>query len=705
MSLLAAVLLMQSTAVDFPTVTPHRLTAEESPPVLDGRLDEPIWQQATLIDEFEQLRPQENAPGSERTEVLLSYDSENFYVGIRAHYEDISLLNARQLIQGKTFFSDDRVEVRFDTFNDRRNQYFFQVNPNGMRREALVGNDYFIEEWDTIWYSAAQIHDWGWSAELRIPFKSISFDAEADTWGFNSSRVLPGKGEEHAWVTVNRRINPAESGYIDGLGGMNQGRGIEVAPTVSFQYVDRDSAGSDFSLEPSFTGFYKLRPSLTAALTLNTDFSATEVDDRRVNLTRFSLFFPEKREFFLQDAGIFQFADLGGNGRPFFSRRIGLGADGEPVDLEAGIKLSGRAGPWNIGSLLVQQEAAVPGAAESLFVGRVSRNVLDESTVGAIATYGNPLSPLDNHLLGADFNYRNSSFIGDRTLVARAWAQQTDTEGRDGDDLAWGATVAYPNDRMDWFVTRRRFEENFDPGLGFVNRRGTDQTNGQWRFRHRFDQGRLQWLGGRLQYFRADRIDGGLQTESIYINPLEGFTGGNDFFTFFAGRETEGLVQPFEIARDVTVPAGRYSSNRYGVFFETGQQRTFYGSFEYSTGEFLGGDARFLIPALRWRPNEHLLAGLDYVSQQVELPAGEFTTRIFRLRADIAFNAHWAWLNLAQYDNRSRRLAFNSRLRWLPRADREYFLVLNEEQRRLPDGSFEGDQTDLTLKIGYNYRF
>lgn len=705
--MLSPILIMQlaSAATAYPVAEPYRLGPEDPRPQLDGELNDDAWTRAAVIDTFEQLFPDPGAPGSERTEVRLAYDDEFFYVAVRAWQARPEASRPRALIQGQTFFSDDRVEVRFDTFNDRRNAYFFQINANGMRREALVGNDYFIEEWDAIWDAAARPTEFGWQGEMRIPFTAMSLDPAAGTWGFNTSRVLPQKGEEHAWSQQDSRLAPATSGYITGMRGVSQGLGIELVPSVSFRVEDDASRGSDAKIEPSLTAFYRLSPALTSALTLNTDFSATEVDDRQVNLSRFSLFFPEKREFFLQDASIFEFANLETNGRPFFSRRIGLGTDGEPLDLDVGVKISGRHGPWNVGALAVRQQAGAPGADQDLFVARVSRNVFDESTLGIVATQGDPLNPRDNRLVGTDFNYRNSQFLPDRALEARLWWQQTDTQGLDRDDQAWGVSLAYPNDRMEWFLDRRHVERNFNPGLGFVNRSGVDETDGQWRFRHRYDSGLLQWLGFRVQGFRADRIEGGLQSERWFLNFLEGQTAGRDFFTLFYGEETEDLLEPFEIFPGIVVPAGRYASPRYGLFVETSQHREWSGVLEWVVGDFLGGTNRFLAPALRWRPNQHFVAQIDYVSADIDLPGGAFTSRIMRVRSDIAFNAEWAWLNFVQYDNVSEEIGFNSRLRWLPQADREYFLVFNDTRLREDGGGFEREHTELTVKLGFNYRF
>ncbi|MBT8114337.1 MAG: carbohydrate binding family 9 domain-containing protein, partial [Arenicella sp.] len=327
------------------------LISDQPRPDIDGELDDKVWATAPFVGDFHQIRPTDRGVPSEKTEVQIARDNIFIYVAFRAHDSEIESLSAKGLIQGQNFFSDDRLAVYIDTFNDRRNAYFFQVNGNGMRRDALIGNDYFIDDWSTVWYAETRLHDWGWTAEMAIPIKSVSFDPNADSWGLNFGRVHPRRGEEMAWSSRDRNADrPANAGYATGVKGFSQGLGVELAPSVAVGFLDNEEDDREYDIEPSLTTFYNVTPFLTAGLTLNTDFSATDVDDRQVNLNRFSLFFPEKREFFLRDASIFEFGNIEQNGRPFFSRRIGLSSSGTPLNIDAGVKLSGRAGSWNVGA-------------------------------------------------------------------------------------------------------------------------------------------------------------------------------------------------------------------------------------------------------------------------------------------------------------------------------------------------------------------
>jgi hypothetical protein len=400
-----------------------QLVRTENRPVIDGVLDESAWESAAYIDEFHQIIPVEYDPPSERTEVRILYDDDALYVGVKM-FIDPELITANILKQNTTIFgSDDYFSISFDSFNTQRGGYFFGVNPNGVRADGLYRNiSQFYADWDSIHYIETAIVEDGWIAEFEIPFKSISFDPNSDTWGMNFSRRIQSKNEQMVWVSNDRRFDPSSAGLVTGLEGMNQGVGLDIVPSTSVTHDKSFIAGtSDTNIEPSVDVFYKLNSGLNASLTANTDFSATEIDDRQVNLTRFSLFFPEKRDFFLREADIFEFGRLSQNGRPFFSRRIGLSRGGQALDLELGGKISGRIGDWELGALTIRQDETDSVAADTMSVIRVKKGLFGESTLGAIFTDGNPTSNLDNSLAGLDFLYRTSDLPGGRIFEVSSW--------------------------------------------------------------------------------------------------------------------------------------------------------------------------------------------------------------------------------------------------------------------------------------------
>ncbi len=432
-----------------------RIQRTAEPPTIDGELNEEVWVRAPLVDDFHQVSPVEGDAPSERTEVYVLYDRDALYIAARMFDAEPELINARILRQGQNINSDDRFFVHIDPFNSRRSGYLFGVNPNGVRYDGTFeGVTQRQFDWDGIWQAAARITPEGWVLEIAIPFKTLSFDPSTTTWRMNFARNIARKNEGMAWLSRNRNTDLSSMGDVTGISQIEQGRGLDVVPSMSVR--DRRAIGTvrgESAVEPSVDVFYKITPQLNAALTLNTDFSATEVDDRQVNLSRFSLFFPERRDFFLNDADIFQFGRLQQDGRPFFSRRLGIGATGEPVPLDVGTRVSGRIGRFDVGTLAVRQEAydnpfASGGVvdATTAFVGRVSANVLEESSVGMIMTRGNPSSNLDNSVAGVDFRYLNSQLIRGKSLEGDAWFQQSDSEGLvGGDDTAFGVGVRLPS--------------------------------------------------------------------------------------------------------------------------------------------------------------------------------------------------------------------------------------------------------------------
>ena len=708
-------------------------------PDMDGRLDESVWSDALVISDLHQVFPQEYVEPFERTEVRLFYSENSLYIGARMFEANASQISAQVLRQGQGLNSDDLFAVIIDPYLDRRNGYRFEVNANGVRWDGLFQNIDDVEgNWEGIWEARSTTDNQGWTTEIRIPLQTLSFNPDSGTWGINFNRLRRRSGESIAWMSRNREINPSTSGMITGLSGLRQGTGLDIVPSLAVrqQRAFTTPGTSEISYEPQVDVFYKLTPQLNASLTINTDFSATEVDDRQVNLTRFNLFFPEKRDFFLRDVDIFEFGQIGRggfnqtagngspsasgparqNGRPFFSRKIGLDSSGQPVDIVAGAKLSGRINNWNIGTLLINQdEAPLTGVdATNIFIGRAVYNLGTRIQLGGIITDGDPQSNNGNTLAGADFRYRNPGLRGN-TVETYAFYQQSDTEGKaDLDNASWGLGFSLPNSQgPQGAIHFKRTEKNFYPAVGFVNRSDVDEQHGYMGYRHFLPPGGfLRSVLGAVEGYRSETlIDGKVSSQNlgtrVSINNNQGDTFINRWIY-----NTEVLLRPFTIyrapdrSRTITLAPGEYNFLETFFGFQLGQQRLFSGNMFFTAGDYFTGEHYEQRGQLNFRPNRNLSMSLSYGEDYIKLPEGNFTVRQYSLNAQYAFSAMWSWSNLIQYDNVSENLGLNSRLVWIPRAGQQAFLVLNwglEDRDR--DNNFESTNADLSLKFNYTFRF
>jgi hypothetical protein len=704
---------------------------------VDGRLDEALWSQAALIEDLHQVFPTEFAQATERTEVRVFYTEDALYVGARLSERDPSQISDRILRQGQSLGSDDIFAVILDPYLDRRNGYRFEVNANGVRWEGLFQNIVDVEgNWDGIWEAKSVRDDAGWTTEIRIPFQSLSFNPDAAAWGINFNRIRRRSNESIAWVSRNREINPSVAGTATGFNRLRQGLGLDVVPSLAIARRRKFGPGSftENNYEPQLDVFYKITPQLNASLTLNTDFSATEVDDRQVNLTRFNLFFPEKRDFFLRDVDIFEFGQIGSGGfnnvsgtgsaaasnparqsaRPFFSRKIGLSTTGAPMDIVGGVKLSGRVGDWNVGTLVINQDEGFGIEQQNIFVGRTVLNVGARTQIGAIVTDGNPQGNADNTLIGTDFRYRNTAFRGN-TVEAMGFYEQTDAEDRpDNDTAAYGFGVVLPN-AQGWqgLYNYKRVEKNFFPGVGYVNVTDIQDHHLQFGYRDFMEPGAFfrsvlyTWEG-----YRAENLGDGTLNNANMGFRISSFTNTNDAYFARYIHYKERLAAPFTIyrastgLRTITIPAGEYAWDEKFLGLQWGTQRRIAGGLMLQGGDYYDGTHFSRRGNVTWRPNRYFAIDVSMTEDRIKLPGGNFTLRIFGVNSTYAFSSTLSWSNLIQYDNISENLGFNSRLHWIPKAGQQAFVVLNWGLID-PDknNTFVSAIADLSVKFNYTFRF
>lgn len=696
----------------------------DKPPVLDGVLDDDAWASATVVTDLHQVDPIEFAAPSEDSQILIVYTKDALYFAARFYDREPDKIGALILRQGDWSWGEDSFTVMVDPLNQGRSGYLFDLMPNGVRNQALFENVTQVNwNWRGLWRGEARLDHEGWVAEIEVPFKTLSFDPSIDVWGINFGRYIGRKTEQIGWVSNNRSLDPSTFGEIAGMSGAEKGIGLDIVPSARIgQSKDFETGASSDSMEAAIDVFYKLTPSLTASLTVNTDFSGTGVDERQINLTRFGLFFPERRVFFLQDTDIFEFGRIGGensddpttiprvereSGRPFFSRRIGLGGSGETIDIDYGGKLTGRAGGWDIGVLGIRQDEYQALDASDLFVARLSRNVLGESSVGVIFTSGDPGSNNDNSLAGIDFRYLNTHLANGSVVEGALWYQQSDTDGMEGNDSAFGVSLSMPNSEgFRAGIAYKELEENYYPALGFVNRVDVSDLTVDAGYTWYPSRGPIRKVFSGIDYQRINTLAGNLQSQTITFRAVEMKNDSGDELALHYQLFDEIIDADFEISDGVIIPDGGYSFEQYCINYKTGEHRRLSAQGYYCGGDFFDGSISAPGVDLKWRPNLHFAFSVGYHLSDIDLPDGKFTTRLSSLRADIAFTNTWFWENLLQYDNVSYTLGLNSILRWMPRAGREAILVINREFADYTrDRTFTSVSGDITFKFGYTLRF
>jgi hypothetical protein len=678
-----------------------------SPPVIDGQIDDQEWADATLIKDFHQTVPIDGGLPTEQTIVRISYDDDFLYVSARMEDSNPEGIRATQMIQDKFFFSDDRFWFMLDSFNSKRNDYLFQVNPNGIRRDALrENNSRFIDEWSTIWMAQSSIDETGWSTEMAIPFKSISFDPDSDTWGINFGRAVMSKQEFVIWSSQDRQDWPAYGGEATGFEGMEQGLGLDIVPSISTNaHQDLVLSRTNSEFEPSLDVRYRITPSLSATFTFNTDFSTAEIDDQQIAFDRFSLFFPEKRDFFLQDAGIFEFGNINTNGRPFFSRRIGLSEDGQAIDIKMGAKQTGRLGDFSVGALAIRQ--VVYGAQEEkdFIVARGSMNVKEESQIGFILTDGDPTSSESNSVLGIDYLYRNSDGPWGQIVTGNFWVQQSDSSDLQGDDMAIGLQLEMPNDRVRPYFSGQEIQKNFNPALGFINRTGIRRYSSGIRYRTRPDEGYWRTVNQRLDFTQVTDMNNNVLSEYTRIRPFGLQSHGNDFWSLDFERNREVVLKDFNLFGRLNIPVGDYEFDRVRAELFSGNQRPISVVLSVQDGEFFNGDRLRKLVEIQWRQSAHFSLSARFEENDVDLPSGSFTSHLASLRTDVAFNSEWSWSTLMQYNNSAEAFGINSRLRYTPEAGQEMILVFNHNADVGIDNRLTSVANDLNLKASYTFRY
>jgi hypothetical protein len=690
-SLVLVFLLMASAlanATDSPTVTVKKTDAPAI--TLDGRLTEAAWRDAPVV-KLTQQSPKPGAPTPYETEVRIVVASDRIYLGFTCHDPQPERIAVHSLQRDPDLTGDDFVSVVLDPYGDHRTGYYFQINAAGARQDGLIaGPEDSSMDWDGIWDARTQRTQEGWRAEIMIPTRTLSFTRGHDAWGLNLERFVPRERQVLVWASPtldSKYFDFSRAGTLQGMADLEQGRGMEFSPylrgrsSTPFGGAGRSwqaAAGGEFT--------WKITSQMVTVFTANTDFAETEVDSRQINLTRFPLFFPEKRSFFLEGANQYVFGlGLSSEFIPFFSRRIGL-LNGEEVPIDGGVKLNGRIGRWNLALLDVQTRDAhsssgvIPGT--NLLAARVSYDVTEKFRVGTMLTNGNPDGVHSNRLFGLDAVYRTSTFLKDKNLFLGGWTVRTEGDVGPGERQGWGFKVDYPNDLWDCGTSFNNYGDALDPALGFLPRPGTRQLDSfcTWQPRPRKD-GPLGWIRQEFfenEYHRITDLNGNVQSWSYFMAPVNVRMETGDRFEFNWYPHYEFLSAPFEISPGIVIPPGGYDFTRFRFEAQSSPHRILQGGTTTWFGTFYDGHltqqenyVRFTPPGAHWQVE------VSTENDFAHLREGNFVQRLWQLKGVYAWSPNLVLSSFVQYDTESQNVGTNTRLRWTIRPGNDLFIVWN----------------------------
>jgi hypothetical protein len=691
----------------------------EKGPALDGSLQDDVWKQAAPFTGFKMVFPNPGSEPSEKTELRILYDDANLYIGVYCYDGEPSKISANSMAHDAggeyEHSSDDLVKLLLDPFQDKRNAYIFFVNPRGARSEGLAFGEHSSLSWDGIWDAKSRLQPDGWSCEMKIPFKTISFKPGLAVWGINLERYIARKQETDRLSGTARNNffnNPMEAAALEGIGGVKQGLGITFRPYgIVSGYKDHEAAADmDWMLDGGFDLYKNFTPNFTGAFSYNTDFAETEVDERRINLTRFPLYFPEKRTFFLEGSEIFNFAGSTSSESfaPFFSRRIGL-FEGRQVPVTFGTKFFGKLGQTSLSILDVRTDAFNGLPSENFVAARVYRNVLAESKAGVVFTHGNPMGS-KNTLAGFDLTYQTSRFLGNQNFSAIGWYVYNWNEIKTGRHQGFGIKVDYPNDLWDINGSYAYYGDSLDPGLGFLPRKNVQNFNLGFSYQPRPEKGLIGDLVRQFFYelrftFYWD-LKGNPETRRIFTAPINLRTESGEHIEFNVIPNRDVLPYDFKVAEGVIIPKNPYNFTNYRLEFNSASHRPWSVDISWSFGPFYSGhynDAEIGI-AYKWKG----YATLGFTANIVRgrLPQGNFEENVYQLKADFFFSPDFGLMNYIQYDDVSKRLGASFRFRWQISPGNEIYLVYNKnwERRWNPESRFIPLQERGVFKITLSLR-
>jgi hypothetical protein len=697
---LSSIELIDPELVPRPTLLAIRTSG---PIIIDGVLNEVMWAGVEPAQNFIQATPNTGAPATERTEVRILYDDEALYIGAMLYDREPDKIIAQQMAQDFYSPNEDILGISIDTFLDHRNAYYLMINANGAVRDGQAYDNSRASnvEWEGIMSIEASIHHEGWSVEISIPFKTLRFDPSrpVQEWGLNLLRRIRRKNEDSYWAPLARRTRVHrmdQAGKLIGLPKLSASRNVTIKPYVlgenlggSLTDVDLRGSGSDGGIDIK----WGVTPGLTADLTWRTDFAQVDADQEQVNLTRFPVFFPEKREFFIENSGTYQFGDisernyrLGASPRDFtlfHSRRIGL-SSGRPISIVAGGRLTGRTAGFEVGVLNMQTKGTNIGDTENFTVARVRRTILDAIDVGGIFVnrQGTALSSSDatgddgvsyNRSWGIDANAR---LLGN--LVLHSYLAETYEPGVSRNNRAARISAAWRDTMWNTSILYRLIGSQFNPEVGFVRRRGVSHYYGTLGAHPRTGLPTINEVNPYLEFERYTGPSGIIETQNLVAVLAISFLDGGAL-TIHRSNRYERLGKDFSLL-DGLIPSGVYDFSEASIAYVSSAARKLSGELRMSGGGYFQGKRRSIGGSVVWRPNAHFGLDLGFDHNILDLQEVPLTVEVLSGRIDYALSTKWLTGAWVQYNNATEEVITNIRMNFIHSPLSDFFAVFSERR-------------------------
>jgi hypothetical protein len=689
---------------------------------IDGILNEKEWENATKINHFVQREPNEGKAFTEKTEVYILCDINNLYIAFRCWDKEPEKIIANVMRRDEWLLNNDCIEIFLDTYHDHRNAFYFSTNPLGAQRDGIITAELLDKQqnwdWNGVWDNASSIDSSGWTAELSIPFKTLRFaDKDSLTWGINFARYIPRKREEGYWAPILRdfgwtgKYRVSAFGDLYGLNNIQHPEKFEFKPFVLTGFKRDFEEDESYNLEKNLgiDAKYHVTSNLNIDFSINTDFAQVEADQEQINLTRFELFLPEKREFFLEGANIFSFGErqffpMFTPSSLFFSRRIGISDDNELIPVIGGMKMTGKIGNVSTGFINIlsdkinyvnddEENISIPVTNYSIL--RLQNDLLNNSFIGII---GLNKESLDNQDYDRNFGIDANFFLTENTQIGGYLAKSFSPD-ENGKNLSGFVDFLYNSDLWSCYASQNSIQDNFNAEMGFFPRTGIKKTNLNFGYSPRPDMLNIRQMTIFDNYSYITNQRGNLETKINFLGLFTLFNNGSYAFAML-NQNYENLDEEFEIHDNIVLPDTIYRFTNFYAEYESDRSKTISGKIKFNTGEFFNGDILGYGFGTNLKIGTHLSVNLNFDFNNVSLNQGNFKTSVFSTRIIYSFTPKFFIKPYIQWNSDEKILSTNFLLNFIHKPGSDLYFVYNEELERI-ENRFVSKNKVILLKITY----